>query len=106
MISWWDSLLSIEYFNEDGQDEQAFTILSFVEPFIFKLGSSEINQQSHLDTGGFQVIYIFILAWSSAATSSAVKRQPSAPAFSCICSTLVAPGIGKAPLQISQLSAT
>ena len=46
------------------------------------------------------------LAASSAATSSVVNRQPSAPAFSWAWRAFLAPGIGSAPLQMSQFSAT
>lgn len=42
----------------------------------------------------------------SAPTSSAVKRQPRAPAFSSACPPVLAPGMGIVSLQISQFNAT
>jgi cyclohexadienyl dehydratase len=43
---------------------------------------------------------------SSAATSSGARRQPRAPQFCSACAAFLAPGIGTAPLQINQFSAT
>src|SRR4030095_3555563 len=46
------------------------------------------------------------LASSSFAMSSSVNFQPSAPAFCKACASFFAPGIGNAPLQITQFNAT
>ena len=46
------------------------------------------------------------LTSSSSAISSAESLQPSAPAFSSACRAFFAPGIGMAPLQMTQFNAT